>query len=377
METPKKIQEEIDKYARRTKNPEKFREAATSAYKKARAESGEAIGVITAQSIGEPGTQLAMRTKLLVGVTEVNITLGLPRLIEIFDARKEASTPSMIIYLKGNFAKDRNKVRSLAQRIQEIKLEHLIDYVTVDLLNFQIKAELSEEKMKHFGIKKAEILKSLKNELKEMNLRVGARDIVVKPKSKEEDKDIRSLYQLKVRIREAHIRGVPGIHQVLPVLDQREKRWIIKTAGSNLREVLRMPEVDETKTTTNNIFEIAHVLGIEAARNAIIIEVMAPLKDQGVPLDVRHVMLVADVMTFNGKVQGIGRYGISGEKSSILARASFEVPLKHLFNAAVRRGRDDLKGIVENIMINQPAPIGTGILGLVVKKKEEKSENAR
>ena len=80
-------------------------------------------------------------------------------------------------------------------------------------------------------------------------------------------------------------------------------------------------------------------------------------------------MLVADLMVANGTVKGITRYGVVSEKASVLARASFETPLKHLFNAALEGEVDNLTSVVENVMINQPVPIGTGLPGLVTKMK--------
>ena len=144
-----------------------------------------------------------------------------------------------------------------------------------------------------------------------------------------------------------------------------------------MKEILKLPEVDIENTVTNDIFEVYSVFGIEAARNMIIEETLNVLKNQGIEVDVRHIMLVADVMTYEGSIKGIGRYGVSGGKASVLARASFEVPLKHLFNAAVSAEVDNLNSVVENVMINQPVPIGTGMINLKVenmfdKKKEEK-----
>jgi len=161
------------------------------------------------------------------------------------------------------------------------------------------------------------------------------------------------------------MKGVKGIAQVLPV--KRGDEYILLTAGSNLRGILKMKEVDAARTTTNDIHEIRTVLGIEAARQAIIDEVYKVLDAQGLDIDIRHVMLVADTMCVSGKVRGITRYGVVREKTSVLARASFETPIKHLINAALVGETDSLHSVVENVMINQPVPLGTGLPGLVTK----------
>jgi DNA-directed RNA polymerase subunit A" len=139
-----------------------------------------------------------------------------------------------------------------------------------------------------------------------------------------------------------------------------------------LKEILLSDEVDNVRTTTNDILEIAKTLGIEAARNAIVNEVLYVLEEQGIPLDPRHVYLVADLMCVSGEVQGITRHGIISQKTSVLARASFEIPLSHLVDASLSGECDKLSSVVENILINQPVPIGTGLPGLYVKMLREK-----
>ena len=133
--------------------------------------------------------------------------------------------------------------------------------------------------------------------------------------------------------------------------------------------MLQLPEADAYKTTTNNIFEIEQVLGIEAARQAIINEVFKVIESQGLNVDVRHIMLVADTMCISGSVKGITRYGVVSEKASVLARASFETPIKHIINAALVGEVDELNSVVENVMINQPVPVGTGLPDLVTRVK--------
>ena len=132
-----------------------------------------------------------------------------------------------------------------------------------------------------------------------------------------------------------------------------------------------MKEVDGRKTVTNNIHEVARVLGIEAARNLIIEEASKTLQEQGLDVDIRHVMLVADIMTFTGKVLPIGRYGVAGRKTSVLSRAAFEETIKHLIRASVRNEVDNFQGIFENVMVGQVVPVGTVSFELIAKFGEE------
>jgi len=133
---------------------------------------------------------------------------------------------------------------------------------------------------------------------------------------------------------------------------------------------MMIDEVDETRTTTNDVFEVLNVLGVEAARQIIINEASKVIQDQGLDVDIRHIMLVADVMTNTGDVKGITRGGITGEKKSVLARASFETPMKHIVNASLIGEDDELNSVIENVMLNQPVPVGTGLPDLVAKMRE-------
>jgi len=330
-------------------------------YKNSLITPGEAVGTIAAQSIGEPGTQMIMRTHHFAGVTELDVTLGLPRIIEIFDARKVPSTPSMTIYLKDKFKNNEAKVKSIATKLLELKVSDVMSKLVVKLVNNIITIYLEGGKLKQFDISAEEISRQVSKKVRGVECSFEGDVVNIKgPKD-----DIGKLYKLRAKIKDVHIQGVSGVSQVLPV--KKVNEWIIKTAGSNLEAVIEIPEIDAARTTTNDLFEIFDVLGIEAARNAIIHEAKATLKDQGLTVDDRHLMLVADTMTSTGGIRGTNRYGILKNKASVLARASFEVALRHLFKAAATREIDNLTSIVENVMINQPAPVGTGMLRLVMK----------
>src|SRR3989344_4835711 len=192
---PKSVELKIEKYAKRIKltdkEKNKLTEGVKRAYETARVEPGEAIGIVTAESFGEPATQMILWSFHFAGVAEMNVTMGLPRLIEIFDARKKPSTPKMELYLRPSYTKT----------IQTLK-----------------------------------------------------------------------------------------------------------------ETILRIKEVDGTRTTTNDIFEVGEVLGIEAARNLIIKEAKDVFKEQGLDIDIRHIIFLADVMTRTGFVRGVTRSGITGEK---------------------------------------------------------------
>ena len=312
-------------------------------------------------------THNTLNVKHFAGVAEMQVTLGLPRLIEIFDARREPSTPTMEIYLKKDYAKDVDSVKKIAFSIKETLFNELVTEFSIDIMKMQVIATLNKSKMKDMGITPAYLVKALGDVLKSINIKDKDGEISLEYKTKEHT--LNDVYLLKEKAKNAFVRGIKGVTHVLPKRQGNE--FVILTSGSNLADVFEMKEVDETRTVTNDIFEIRAVLGIEAARQSIMNESLNVMENQGLDIDIRHIMFIADIMTNKEVVKGITRSGITGEKESVLARASFETPLKHLFNAALVGEVDKLSSVVENVMLNQPVPLGTGLPGLLAKMKEK------
>jgi len=340
-------------------------------------EPNEAIGLVTAQSIGEPGTQLTMRTYHYAGVSEMRVTLGLPRVLEIVDARRTPSTPTMKIYLSDPDAmKDGDAARKIAARIQEITLEKITKADYTDPVSLEIKVELDEHAMQNLDLTVEEVLRRLKKNARGVKVESDGGRIIFKPKKKVYGPAY--LYKIKEKLLETHIRGIKGLAHA--IVKKERDEYVIQTEGSNLAKILDPPadlnlegKIDANRTTTNDIHEISRVLGIEAGRNSIINELRNTLNAAGVEnVDIRHLMLVADAMTAEGEIQAIGRYGLAGRKGSVLARASFETPLKHLLSAALHGEVDELNGVVENIMIGRPVHVGTGRVELRVPLRKEK-----
>jgi DNA-directed RNA polymerase subunit A' len=331
-------------------------------YKRALMEPGEAVGIVAAQSIGEPGTQMTLRTFHYAGVREQNVTLGLPRLIEIVDARRIPSTPIMTIYLTEKYRKNQQAAVKVARNIFYTTLENLSKAIYIDPLNEEIVVELNKTMMDDRGVTMDELKDVL--EIQNCTVKTRGNNIHVKPKKAE------TLKKLLDKVTAFHVKGVAGIKRVLVTEEHGE--WVIRTDGSNLSKVLEVHGVDTSRTTTNNVHEIAKTLGIEASRNALVHEARGVLEEQGLDVDVRHVMLVADMMTTTGEVQQIGRHGISGKKSSVLARAAFEITVPNIVEAAVKGESDPLDGVTENVIVGQSIPIGTGLVELYMSTFESK-----
>lgn len=314
---------------------------------------------------------MTLNTFHYAGVAEMNVTMGLPRIIEIFDARKKISTPMMDVHLTSPYNKGKD-IRALAQQIKETSLGEIAKEFSINIVDMKLEVVLDAEKMAEINVTTNFIQKAVEKVFsKECTVKTSGETLTLKLK-KEDKGGLNSLYRLKEKLKTVFVQGIKGVTQVLPV--KRGEEFIIVTAGSNLKKILELDFIDSAKTISNDIFEIYSVLGIEAARQAVIDEVFKVIEAQGLNVDVRHILLVADTMCSSGEVKGITRYGVVSEKASVLARASFETPIRHVINASLRGEVDKLNSVVENVMLNQAIPIGTGLPGLVTKiiKPKEK-----
>jgi DNA-directed RNA polymerase subunit A' len=320
--------------------------------------SGEAIGVVTAQSFGEASTQMVLNVFHSAGVAEMQVTQGLPRLVEILDARKLPKTPAMEIYLDKDNNNEKN-ARVIAEKIREVKLKEVISSISIDFGSKKIKISVNPGALKsaHISLDKAADV------LKEKGFNVSKLSdglTLAMPKD-----DFKTIYKTREKIEEVILTGVKKISQVLVV--KRGKDYVILTAGSNLKDIMSFKGVDANKVLTNDVYEISQILGIEAARSLVVNEINKVIGSQGLAVDGKHAMLVADTMTSSGTVKGITRMGIISDKNSILARASFETPVKQFVQATKTGKKDKLASVIENIILNQPVPVGTGLPGLLVK----------
>ncbi len=317
---------------------------------------GEAVGTIAAQSIGEPGTQMTMRTFHYAGVAEVAVPQGLPRLIEVVDAKKEPDKPIMRIPLDKEKVKKLEEAEEIGKKIREVTIK---DVATM-------RSDLSEMDV-IVTVNDALYSTDIENELKklgEYSKMKGGFKVHSKKKS------IADLAKIRKKISKIKLAGVKGITRIL--IKQEKGQYVIYTEGSNIREMYKLKGVEKDNIYSNNIQEIYDFMGIEAARESIVREAGQVLEEQNLGVDARHLMLVADMMTLTGDISAIGRHGISGSKTSVIAKAAFEETTKHLLNASLRGEEDYLTGVAESIIVGKPPPVGTGIVKLCMKTKEKK-----
>jgi DNA-directed RNA polymerase subunit A" len=310
---------------------------------------------------------MTLRTFHYAGVSEFSVTKGLPRLIEIVDARRNPSTPLMNIYLNDEYSKTAEKAKAIHQQIEQIKFETISDEIDVDLTEYTLNIYLNPELMDDKGITMDDVLKKLKKFKKkgDVDFIEDENIVIINP----DTDDVQKLQKIKEKINKTLIRGVRGIKRGMIKKDKEE--WLIQTEGTNFVDVCRIEGVNTYRTASNHIHEIEKNLGIEAARELIIREAADVLRDQSLDVDIRHLNCMADLMCSSGSIQQIGRHGISGTKESVLARAAFEVTIKQLIQASIAGEEEKLMGIPENVIVGQLVPtIGTGSIDLMMDFSE-------
>jgi len=325
------------------------------------------IGIISAQSIAEPTTQMVLRTFHAPGVLAMDVTHGVERFKELV-FYVSTSTPTMTIHLKPEYAGDRRKAEAAAKRLREIRVKDLLREYRIDNLAFSLELVLDREKMRDSDVDDEELINFLKKAVKGIKGSVQIEGNLVKISMVEaagRERPYLTLRQWTQRILEKRIRGVGGIERVW-VEATEEGEFVIKTRGSNLKEVVRLEFVDPPRTITNDCKEIYEVLGVEAARACILNELSRILSEQGLEVDRRYVSLVADAMTHTGKptplsLQASGvPSGFFSEMKTPLSKMAYEWVYHVVLNTA-RRGEDNpIRGPLDALIMGQTPPVGTG-----------------
>ena len=304
----------------------------------------------------------------------MQVTSGLPRIIEIFDARKKPSSPKMEIYLNKEYNNEKD-AELFAEKIKEVTLKEVSSEIGINFNTKIIEIKLNKESLRKTHISS----KKIAEKLNELNFKAKEKDDSIIITTNEES--FKEIYKIKEKLKNILISGVKGVKQILII--KKENDYKIETLGTNIKELIKLKEVNKDRILSNDLYEIASVFGIEASRQLIIHEINHVLNIQGLDINERHLKLAADAITATGEVKGVTRMGIIAQKSSILARATFETPIKQFVNATIKGSKEKLVSVIENIILNQPVPVGTGLPGLLVKvigpliKKEEDKKTAK
>lgn len=383
---PISIVEKIEKYASMKKlsadKKRKLLDVVTKKYNEGLVVPGDAVGLIAAQSIGEPGTQLTLRTKHYAGSLEVSVGQGIQRVIEIVDARSQARYPSMKIYLDREVIKKDKDVDNFCKNLVDVKIGDVGTFIE-NYTERVVSYKFDSEKASVYGLDQEEVMEAIyekiDNEKKEdTKSKAKAKATVYDSKRFTNNKqqinlhfgNKTPLYDIRKAIlkwNKIQLYGIKGIEKAVVIEKNGEK--MIQTKGSNLKEVLKLEGVDTYKTITNDIFEIYKAFGVEAARDSIVKELKFTFDTNGIAINTRHLYILADMMTSSGIIQGVVRTGITGKKKSPFARASFEETVKHIINASFNGEVEGLVGITENIIVGQPISAGTGKVRLTLDAK--------
>lgn len=394
---------------------------------------GEMVGVLAAQSIGEPATQMTLNTFHFAGVSSKNVTLGVPRLKEILNVAKNIKTPSMMVYQQPEniFVKETaKKLRSAVEHttlrsvtdtteiwydpdprdtvIEEdketVQSHFLIDTGEEDLerqskwllrIVFDRKKlldkDLTVEKvgmklMQEYGNDMSIIMSDDNAEIPNIRCRMKNSE----GQKGDEETDLEEDTMLKRLenhiLDELTLNGVKGIQRaflndkerikfckdgsmIMNNDDDECKEWVLDTTGTALKAVLEVDGIDTSRTYSNTFEEILQVFGIEATRAALLRELRQVLAFDGSYVNERHLALLCDVMTARGHLMAITRHGINRADTGALMRCSFEETVEILLEAAASGELDDCRGISENVMLGQLAPLGTGEFDVFLDEK--------
>jgi len=337
---------------------------------------GEAVGAVAAQSIGEPATQMTLKTFHFAGVASMNVTLGVPRIKEIINAAKSISTPIITCTLQEEY----NEVtaRIVKGRIERTNLGDLCKYFK-EVYDpaygcfISVKVDLKTVERLQLELTIEDIRAALLDSKNLAGIRLAATDVEVvtedklrvkPPKMTASNKMLYfSLQALKAALPNAVVKGIPSTKRA--VLNKKETgdkvAYSLLVEGYGLREVMATPGIEPSKTSSNHVVEVEKILGIEAARRTIMQEIKVTLGAHGIAVDARHIQMLGDCMTSRGAVLGINRFGISRMRTSALMLASFERTTDLVFDAAARHRVDPIKGVSECIIMGSTINVGTGL----------------
>ncbi|KAF7333371.1 DNA-directed RNA polymerase subunit [Mycena venus] len=378
---------------------------------------GEMCGILAAQAIRAPATQMTP----IAGMSLKKVTLGVPRLKEIINVATNIKSPSLTVFLNPDICTDPKGAQQVKNELEYTPLRTITSAVEIwydpdpsstvieedaefvedffaipdeeveSKLHLQspwlLRLELNRSKMVGkltMHCVASRIAESFETDLFVIWCEDNADRLIIRCRvlegcdknddgmgSIEEDIFLRQL--ANTMLNSVSLRGVKDIHKVFLLsvdktvieddgsIDLRKKEeWVLETEGVNLKTVMCIDGVDFKRTYSNNCIEVFNVLGIEAARAAILKELRNVIEYDGSYVDYRHLALLCDLMTHRGTLMAITCHGINGADTRALMRCSFGETIEILMEAAAVSEKDNCYSVAENVMFGQMAPIGTG-----------------
>lgn len=356
---------------------------------------GECVGVLAAQSIGERQTQMTLNTFHSAGVAIKTVVTGVPRFSELLNATKEPKSVSCQIY----FNQNNNSIQELREYIGHSLLgfsferlyksykiykdNHREEWYNIYNIMFSntyekhkicISYKLDTDILYEYNINMSIIANKIHSEYDDMFCvfspnHIGQLDIFIDTSDIQSDIDNEYLNNFKhdiyieeviiPKLNELIICGIEGINDIY--YKEHDGKWMIQTDGSNFQKLLSHPKIDMNRLESNNMWDIYHMLGIEAVREFLIDEFIGVVSSDGTYIDTRHVELLVDIMVFSGNILSISRYGMKREQTGPLAKASFEESLDNFMKAAVFADIESTNGVSASIMCGKLSKIGSGM----------------
>ena len=390
---------------------------------------GEMVGVIAAQSIGEPTTQLTLNTFHMAGVSsKSNVTRGVPRIKELISLSKKIQTPSMTIYLPPSHSKTPENVKKIINEIQYTNMKYFINRVSIlydpniynssiqsdnELINnyydfyediidinklspWVFRMEIDRKRLLKKEISMFIIYTFLKNNF-DQNFQIISSDnnddkLIIRMRLYKDQKynDIKwynvkndkpnnfdLLKALEIKLKSSILFGIENISKVFlrkeknMILNKKfekieKEEWVLDTDGTSLQEILLSPSIDVYRTISNDVNEIYEIFGIEAARELLLDEIRSVIEFNGIYVNDRHLEILVDVMCNQGFLMSIDRHGINRSDIELLAKASFEETADQLTKSAIFCENDSMNSVSANLIMGQQGPFGTGLCDILM-----------
>jgi DNA-directed RNA polymerase II subunit RPB1 len=374
----------------------KLKEQLESQYLKSQIQPGEAVGIVTAQSIGERQTQMTLNSFHSTGMSIKTVVKGVPRFTELLNATKDPKTTSNYVYFKTN----NKSLEELKNSIQK-NSENLINSISLSSLSIQqskieeetrlenwkkiykniysipsslprwyLRFVLNIETIHEFNLSLYKIAKKIEEEYSDLFCifspeHMGILDVYVIADFDNDTEVQTHLNDTVLPILQGlNLFGIEGIKTIF--YEKKDNEWIIETEGSNFKKILGHPLVDFKKCLSDNMWDIYTTLGIEAVREYLIEEFINIVSSDGTFVNDSHIILLVDVMCNSGTIKSISRYGMSKDNSGPISRASFEESLKNFLDAAVYGENENISGVSASILLGKVPKIGTGICDLMM-----------
>jgi len=399
-------------------------------FQKALAHAGEMCGVLAAQSIGEPATQMTLNTFHSTGISAKNVTLGVPRLNELLNVTQNLKTPSLIIHMKDDKGLDMVNAQTLQAELEYLVMGDLVNICEIiydpdlddtvvdedqilfaDFLGVQdedlsayspwlLRITLDTTRFYQCHLTMAQIANAITDNFDDLisvwysddnatkhvlriRITIMETDVQVEPQQISLGvSDDQFLARLQHDIcQKLRLTGTEGIKKVYmhksgtKLWDdefggfrdgEEHSEWVLETDGTNLKTVLNHPRVDATKIISNDVLEVLSVFGIEASRSSLFNELRNVLSFDGSYVNYRHIAVLVDTMCFSGGILPVSRHGVSKSGAGPLLKASFERTVDVLMESATFAEKDVLNGVTENILCGQLAHAGTGIVEMMM-----------